>query len=164
MTLVLERTKVTGPGKRVGTLAAQVCDGARYAEPGWLRAGLRLRDEHFSNIDYTQSVPTRDLAGGRNVASDYGDTVAASLLLQNHVPDSEGHPLFPSLAGAYWAERSERNAVPTLAAAMCMQGRWAGSRRLTYGPQRRSYAKSRSGSPSGSGEGARTSSVSGRSS
>ena len=63
--LSLTRTKVTGPGKKIGTLVAFVCFDAFFTAPGWLSDGFNLRREAFANIRCMFPLPTADLDGGR---------------------------------------------------------------------------------------------------
>ena len=145
--LTLERTKVTGPGKKVGTMIAVVSSKAYYLEASWLATGHRLRQEYFGDNPYMIPLPTRDLQGAHPLAGVYGDAAAASqgLLVRLRLPSAtaadgdadaaaagpRGCFLLPPQAGAFWTEHSERNAMPTAAAALDMGdevarrlGRW----------------------------------------
>jgi hypothetical protein len=79
-------------------------------------------------------LPTRDLQGAHPLAGDYGDAASASqgLFVRLRVPGSadaarepgptsdvpRGCLMLPPVAGAFWTEHSERNALPTAAAAL----------------------------------------------
>jgi len=146
--MVLERTKSTGPGKRVGHLHAMVARGAYYRHPEWLATGFALRTRLLQDIPFAFPVPSRDLHTAVPAQADYADAVAAShglcaLLVGPGGRDAagdecyeedefmSGRRLLPSLSGGYWTEHSERNALPTLAAALGLKpevirrlGRW----------------------------------------
>jgi hypothetical protein len=145
--LTLERTKVTGPGKKVGTMVAVVSTKAFYSEASWLITGHRLRQDHFGDNPFMIPLPTRDLQGAHPLAGDYGDAAAASQglfvrLRLSSAPGADGDAdsatagprgdlLLPPQAGGFWTEHSERNAMPTAAAALDMGdevvrrlGRW----------------------------------------
>jgi hypothetical protein len=80
-------------------------------------------------------LPTRDLEGAHHVAGDYGDAAAAAsqgLFARLRMPNTSaqeigteeeaaegrGPLMMPPLAGTFWTEHSERNAMPTAAAAL----------------------------------------------
>ena len=117
----LERTKVSGPGKRAGTLYAYILKEAYYRHREWLQVGWRLRGEAFPGSPYLFPIPTKDLAGAKAIAGDYSDAAAASQALFSCLQvgaDEDARPLLPPLGGLYWTEHSERNAMPTAAAAL----------------------------------------------
>ena len=135
MRLYLERTKVTGPGKRVGTLVAFVCRDAYVQEEAWLRTGFELRRTHLVSTHLMFPLPTKDLGGVINIPGEYSDASAASQALfvglPGPVPSGDlgvvqhgldsyraGIHLLPPGAGLFWTEHSERNGVPTAAASL----------------------------------------------
>ena len=135
MRLYLKRTKVTGPGKRVGTLVAFVCRDAYVQEEAWLRTGFELRRAHLVSTHLMFPLPTKDLEGIINIPGEYSDASAASqalfVSLPGPVPSGDlgvvqhglnsyraGIHFLPPGAGLFWTEHSERNGVPTAAASL----------------------------------------------
>jgi hypothetical protein len=133
--LYLERTKVTGPGKRVGTLVAYVCRDAYIQEKAWLQIGFELRRAHMACTHLMFPLPTKDLGGVIDIPGEYSDASTASQALFVNLPGPAllgdqgvaqhdlnsyraGIYLLPPGAGLFWTEHSERNGVPTAAAAL----------------------------------------------
>jgi hypothetical protein len=133
--LSLTRTKVTGPGKKIGTLVAFVCYEAYFTAPGWLTEGFNLRRESFANIRCMFPLPTADLQGALDVPGEYSDASSASQALFASLPGPKpvgdtdavapsletfrvGIHMLPPGAGLFWTEHSERNGLPTAAAAL----------------------------------------------
>ena len=133
--LFLERTKVTGPGKKVGTLIAFISRDAYFSADSWLKVGFELKQVHLSSARFMFPLPTKDLEGVRDIPGDYSDASAASQALFANLPGhkpsqdfevldysvdsfSQGFHLLPPGAGLFWTEHSERNGLPTAAAAL----------------------------------------------
>ena len=131
----LTRTKVTGPGKKVGTLTAFVSTAAYYECSAWLACGVEVRMAHFARIPFMFPLPTGDLQAAVSKPGDYSDASAASQALFSCLvgPQASGERLssrcsfdsfrsgthlLPPGAGLFWAEHSERNGLPSAAAAL----------------------------------------------
>ena len=118
---VLERTKCSGPGKRVRHLPFFFCHSAALFVPNWLKLGWDIWDRPCLSFrrDYFLPLPKQDWSGARRVMADYADTVALSkslfrmlrlpVLLGGRWKASEA-PLFSVQAALrFWKEHSERN-------------------------------------------------------
>ena len=117
---VLERTKCSGPGKRVRHLPFFVCHSAALFVPNWLKLGWDIWDRPCLSFrrDYFLPLPKQDWSGARRVMADYADTVALSksLFRMLRLPFLLGGwkaseaPLFSVQAALrFWKEHSERN-------------------------------------------------------
>ena len=117
----LERTKTTGPGKRVRHLPIFICRSAYLLAPGWLEKGLEIWEssEFDFDRDYFLPLPSADWASMRPVMADFADTTALSKRLFRALKQpvrQNGHwvssvvPLFCAEAAlSFWTEHSERN-------------------------------------------------------
>ena len=117
----LERTKTTGPGKRVRHLPIFICRSAYLLAPGWLEKGLEIWEssEFAFDRDYFLPLPSADWASVRPVKADFADTTALSKRLFRALKQpvrQNGHwvssvvPLFCAEAAlSFWTEHSERN-------------------------------------------------------
>jgi hypothetical protein len=117
----LERTKTTGPGKRVRHLPIFICRSAYLLAPGWLEKGLEIWEssEFAFDRDYFLPLPSADWAAVRPVKADFADTTALSKRLFRALKQpvrQNGHwvssvvPLFCAEAAlSFWTEHSERN-------------------------------------------------------
>ena len=117
----LERTKTTGPGKRVRHLPIFICRSAYLLAPGWLEKGLEIWEssEFAFDRDYFLPLPSADWASVRPVMADFADTTALSKRLFRALKQpvrQNGHwvssvvPLFCAEAAlSFWTEHSERN-------------------------------------------------------
>ena len=117
----LERTKTTGPGKRVRHLPIFICRSAYLLAPGWLEKGLEIWEssEFDFDRDYFLPLPSADWASVRPVMADFADTTALSKRLFRALKQpvrQNGHwvssvvPLFCAEAAlSFWTEHSERN-------------------------------------------------------
>ena len=140
---VLERTKCTGPGKRVRHLPFFVSRSAALFVSDWLELGWEVWGLSGMNFqrDFFLPLPKQDLSGARRIMADYADTVALSKSLFSvlRLPVLQGgrwvasdRPLFCcSAALRFWKEHSERNWLTShLAAIGVLQperdyvGRW----------------------------------------
>ena len=117
----LERTKTTGPGKRVRHLPISICRSAYLLAPGWLEKGLEIWEssEFAFDRDYFLPLPSADWASVRPVMADFADSTALSKRLFRALKQpvrQNGHwvssmvPLFCAEAAlSFWTEHSERN-------------------------------------------------------
>lgn len=117
----LERTKTTGPGKRVRHLPIFICRSAYLLAPGWLEKGLEIWEssEFAFDRDYFLPLPSADWASVRPVMADFADSTALSKRLFRALKQpvrQNGHwvssvvPLFCAEAAlSFWTEHSERN-------------------------------------------------------
>ena len=117
----LERTKTTGPGKRVRHLPIFMCRSAYLLAPGWLEKGLEIWEssEFAFDRDYFLPLPSADWASVRPVMADFADTTALSKRLFRALKQpvrQNGHwvssvvPLFCAEAAlSFWTEHSGRN-------------------------------------------------------
>ena len=125
---LLERTKTTGPGKRMRHLPIYVSASAILMAPGWLEEGLRVwaSKEMSFERDYFLPMPNADWSGVRRVMVDYADVVGLSqhLLRNLRVLVKKGSAwslsermfLPAPEARTFWKEHSERNWLTSLLA------------------------------------------------
>ena len=139
----LERTKTTGPGKRVWSMPVHVSEDAWIDEPRWLFDGLKLWDEmsraaNLRDRDYFLAKPNGNLDGIVPHMARYQDAVQASQMLFGMLRESRGRlvgvKLMEAGAGAQFSEHSERATMRTWAEVagvppeVCKKlGRWAAS-------------------------------------
>ena len=131
----LERTKVSGPGKKVLVLPIFCSDRAYIEVPGWLDAGLELHKESFGfERDFLLPVATLDLKGCTRLRADYSDAVCYTKQLLGSLEDprAPGEALLHPEATANWSEHSERAGLDSWHAALGTEssqrsflGRWA---------------------------------------
>ena len=117
----LERTKTTGPGKRVRHLPIFISRSAYLFAPGWLEKGMEIwgSDEFSFDRDYFLPLPSADWASVRRVMADFADTAALSkrLFRALKLPVKQHSHWVPSVvelfraeaALSFWTEHSERN-------------------------------------------------------
>ncbi|CAE8624964.1 unnamed protein product [Polarella glacialis] len=142
---LLERTKTSGPGRRVRWLKGFVSSRATITENGWLEAGLVIwLGEGFAfERDYFLPEPNEDFSGCRSKPSDWSATSArsralfrdlqqvmydgASWKLNNDAPLVKHHQ-----ALLFWTDHSERNVLASIAAFLNLPkadrdylGRWS---------------------------------------
>ena len=139
----LERTKTTGPGKKVRHLPIFVSNSAYFMGPHWLRVGLQIwqQEQMAFERDYFLPLPSLDWDGVRPAMADYGDIVGLSKQLLRYLRQpvwahcqwqSTSQPLLIAEAAfKFWTEHSERNWLNSLSAALSfpaeernMVGRW----------------------------------------
>ena len=139
----LERTKTTGPGKKVRHLPIFVSNSAFFMAPQWLSVGLQIWQQEQMNFerDYFLPLPSLDWTGVRPAMADYGDIVGLSKQLLRYLRQpvwahgqwqSTSQPLLiVEAAFKFWTEHSERNWLNSLSAALgfpaeerSMVGRW----------------------------------------
>ena len=101
---VLERTKTSGPGKRLLVLPFFVSDQAFLLEADWLFTGWTLLGEVFGfKRDYLLPLASSDLQGGMQRRAEYTDAVcySRSLMAFFEVPGSPCEALLDSAAVPY---------------------------------------------------------------
>lgn len=91
LTGVLERTKVSGPGKRLRFVPFHVDREAWLIESSWLEVGFQLWQESgmYTTRDYLLPLPTADLDGVIDRKAEYTDMAAMcrKLFSELEVPD-----------------------------------------------------------------------------
>ena len=140
---LLERTKTSGPGKRVRHLPIFVSAKASFMASDWLVQGWKTWSAGAFSFcrDYFLAMPNEDWSGVRQVMADYSDaaTLSKQILRMLTVPIQEDRKwvrsqqpliLMPE-ALAYWTEHSDRNWLNSLLAAIGVSpqernyvGRW----------------------------------------
>ena len=119
----LERTKTTGPGKKVTVLYTFVSVRAWLAESSWLSVGWKLWQQMSSEAkvehrDFFLVRPAADLNGLSGKMARYCHAAAMSQALFQHLqaasPDVMG--LMLNGLGTLWTEHSERATMRTWAA------------------------------------------------
>ncbi|CAE8728235.1 unnamed protein product [Polarella glacialis] len=142
---LLERTKTSGPGRRVRWLKGYVSSKASITGNGWLATGLIIwQGEGFAfDRDYFLPEPNVDFSGCRAKPSDWSSTSARSRALFRELRqvkfdgstwDWDGvlplvlHPQ----ALLFWTDHSERNVLTSVAAFLNVSkadrdflGRWS---------------------------------------
>jgi hypothetical protein len=143
---VLDRTKTSGPGRRVRHLPFFVSASCFIFQEGWLRAGYDLlvsvdfafpRDYLVPLADSTFERPMKKMASYTDRAA-YGRALLAELALPaRRLPSQEPAPPVFTLkrSSGYWTEHSERNFLPSVAASLGIEkarrdyiGRWQPSK------------------------------------
>ncbi|CAE8658280.1 unnamed protein product, partial [Polarella glacialis] len=142
---MLERTKTSGPGRRVRWLKGYVSSCATITGNGWLETGLLiwLSVGFAFNRDYFLPEPNEDFSGCRAKPSDWSSTSARSRALFRELRqvkfdgmcwDWDGNlplVLHPQ-ALLFWTDHSERNVLTSVAALLNVPkserdflGRWS---------------------------------------
>jgi hypothetical protein len=130
---VLERTKTSGPGKKVVLLPVFVSSHA-WLEVEWLAAGLAIwQAEPFCfPRDFFLPLPDDSLNGVAKRRARYTDSAGFSAALLKTLTNEEGAALLPGQTGSYWTEHSDRSGLDGWAAALGVGdsergflGRWA---------------------------------------
>ncbi|CAE8620642.1 unnamed protein product [Polarella glacialis] len=142
---MLERTKTSGPGRRVRWLKGYVSSCAAITGNGWLETGLLiwLGVGFAFNRDYFLPEPNEDFSGCRAKPSDWSSTSARSRALFRELRqvkfdgmcwDWDGNlplVLHPQ-ALLFWTDHSERNVLTSVAALLNVPkserdflGRWS---------------------------------------
>lgn len=126
---LLERTKTTGPGKRVRHLPIFVARGAALMAPAWLEVGWKIwqQAELAFERDFFLPLPNAAWSEARTIMADYADVVGLSKHLlrrlerpkwENHRWVGSGNPLLLTEAAiSFWSEHSERNWLNSMLAA-----------------------------------------------
>ena len=116
----LQRTKVSGPGKRVRTLVFHVSHGAYLEDDGWLSCGFEVWRAIGGGFPFFVGRPTPALEGFSGKAAGCREASAASQALFADLVDADlaVSSLLPPEGGLFWTEHSERNFLPSVAAAM----------------------------------------------
>jgi hypothetical protein len=123
---VLERSKTSGPGRRCRHLPFFVSHNAFLGNPGWLRCGYDLMKSSSLAFprDYLVPLAAPEYDGVIHKMARYQDRAlyGRALLVDLEPTLSDGIPTkflaaWPRAAG-YWTEHSERNFLPTVAAAL----------------------------------------------
>ena len=129
----LERTKTSGPGKKIILLPVFVSTDAYLVLP-WLLVGLALWKEEPLNFDrdFFLPLPTEDLQGAKHIRARYTDSAGFSSALLRSLHDEQNLALLPGLSGNFWTEHSDRAGLDGWAAALGVResergflGRWA---------------------------------------
>ena len=127
---VLERTKMTGPGKRVRYLPIFISCKAFLVSPDWLATGFGLWQNGSMAFvrDYFLPLPTADLSGARQIMAKYPQVVAMTKILWHSLRlpiwregkwSLSDKLLFSSMEPLrFWSEHSERNWLVSLLAMM----------------------------------------------
>ena len=153
----LDRTKTSGPDRRVKVLYGYVCKQAAFVEPGWLTVFMSMLGdaEGFGFArDYLLPLPEAGWMAPLRVRATHADATALGRSLLDHLRQpawvrtdagrvkwSLTHmPLFAQGAAEFWTEHSERKVASSLAAARGidkarrdMLGRWAEESASTRG-------------------------------
>jgi len=138
---ILERTKTTGPGKRIAALPMVVSYGAYLLHPGWLATGWRLWQEVAPFVrDYFLVKPAAGMNSAVPVelsyeqASRLSRAVIAGLPRPDDVMPSVGEPIV-----GLFTQHSARCWLPSMAALLEVAeadlsylGRWAPSTSKGY--------------------------------
>ena len=116
---MLERSKTTGPGKRVRHLPIFIAASVGSMSSTWLEQGLKLwlSENILFERDFFLPMPHSDWSGVRRVMAHYADVVGLSqhLLRMLRLPVKKGcqwvfsdQPLLPAQeARPFWKEHSE---------------------------------------------------------
>ena len=131
----LERSKTSGPGKRMATLPIFVSFQAWIVKDSWLMTGMNLFDE-VANFprDYLLPLPREDLDGVIHRKAEYTDAIGFSrkLLMRLESPDGKALHLAGAGSAAFWTEHSDRAGLSSWTAALgapteqrSFLGRWA---------------------------------------
>ena len=144
LALLIDRSKASGPGKRMRWLPAYVAAGATITGPPWLLTGYELwqKESLAYPRDYLLPLPTDDLAGAIRKPAGYADSAALSRRLldnllyvqvsaEDNSPPFTEEPLLSSGAVDFFKEHGDRNVVNSLAACLEVEksqrdflGRW----------------------------------------
>ena len=116
----LERTKVSGPGKKIVTLPIFVAFDAYVCEPEWLKTGFALwgSDPFSYERDYLLPLPSPDLTGVTKRRAEYSDCVCFSRQLMGSLVSEDGGLLLHPSAVAFWTEHSDRAGIDSWLAAL----------------------------------------------
>ena len=129
----LEKSKTSGPGKKLKILPVYVSDHAYLAFP-WLDTGLALwrSDAMAFKRDYLLPLPAEDLQSARRTQALYSDSAGFSRSLLASLKDSDGQALLLPEACSFWSEHSDRAGLDSWCAALSIEesernflGRWA---------------------------------------
>ena len=134
----LERTKVSGPGKKTVTLPIFVSFGAHVSDPAhegaqWLRTGFELwtKEPMWFPRDYLLPLPNADLSGVTRRRAKYSDCSGFSRLLMLSLRDHECSQLMLPASAGFWTEHSDRSGVDSWLSALGVSsedraflGRW----------------------------------------
>ena len=126
---MLDRTKTSGPGKRMRFSPVFVSASAFVMNPSWLIDGWALRCSSNMQFkrDYFLPLPNVDAFGVRHVMADYAAIISLSkyFLITLQVPSWKGSawvpggPLLQHRASlSFWTEHSERNWLVSILAAL----------------------------------------------
>jgi hypothetical protein len=127
---MLDRTKTSGPGRRVRWLPFFVARQAYLAVGDWLSIGFALWGGKLLSFqrDYLVPIPTADYASVRRAPASYEDMArwSRAVLRELRKPRWEKDvgwketslPLYPPEVALYWTEHSERNVLNSWAAVL----------------------------------------------
>ena len=129
----LEKSKTSGPGKKLKVLPVYVSDRAFLKLP-WLDTGLTLwrSDALAFERDYLLPLPAEDLQSSRRTQALYSDCAGFSQALLRSLKDEAGAALLLPEACSFWSEHSDRAGLDSWCAALSIEesernflGRWA---------------------------------------
>ena len=127
---VLDRTKVSGPGKRIRYLPIFVSCHAFLAVPNWLSVGWEIWNREIMSFarDYFLPLPNSDRSGVRQTMADYPQTVALTksvwrmlrmpVKLDDQWALAEDFLFDAEESLRFWSEHSERNWLISLLASL----------------------------------------------
>ena len=134
----LERTKTSGPGKKVLVLPVYISKSAYVQEEMWLGVGYELmKSEYAYERDYLLPLAREDLSGCVERRAEYTDAVYYSRALLGTLTaapagDEGQRSLLTDLAVRYWTEHSDRAGLTSWLAGLGVAksersflGRWA---------------------------------------
>ena len=136
----LDRSKTSGPGRKVRHLPFVVSGGAFVKHAGWLRQGFEILTSREFSFPRDYLVPAAEPCYGTVVRrmARYSDRAVYGRAVLMDMPGqgseelpAEGALLEHSVAASFWTEHSERNFLTTVAAAIGIEksqrdyiGRW----------------------------------------
>ena len=86
LSATIDRTKTTGPGKRVEHMDFSVSAGCYLVDAAWLTAGYELWKTLGYERDYLLAPPTKDMEGLVRRPASYADSSACSRALLSSLP------------------------------------------------------------------------------
>jgi len=114
LSMVLNRTKTSGPGKAEQVLQAFVAWGSYLEDPQWLEVGLEVWKEIGYDRDFFVAAPTADLDGLTRYAASFEDRSSMTKAPLRVMTTASGEPLIPAIAALqFWKEHSPRCTMPT---------------------------------------------------
>ena len=125
----LDRTKTSGPGRRIRWLPVTVSAGAYLAHPSWLQAGYDIWNPRPLNFERGYFVMPMDetLQQVRHAPANYEDMARMSYMVYMHLRRplycdggwrTSEELLFQGQEAPHWTEHSERNLINNVAATM----------------------------------------------
>ena len=133
LSMTLNRTKTSGPGKKEEVLYAYVAWEAFIFEKDWLEVGMELWITMSSERDFFVALPSPNLEDLTAKPATYENRSAMTkaLGLKLGVGKPEGPTLIAASAVSFWSEHSPRSTLPGMAAVLGVpekvvnkMGRW----------------------------------------